>query len=353
MSTQYLLIGIGLSYLTELIILGLLIGTDFLSGQKQGVSRFRRFCSYGFAMDAISVLATFLFASDSLLTGYELDIISAIDGLVLWIFLMAGLQLVADKKSSLKECLFLGLPYFVLLASQIFFDSESKSFVQLAILITGMVQIAYLNVRFRRYDRLLREQKSNVEDITTSWFNIYFAVVCFELVLWFISHIIPAPGAGVRAVHLLFVQICYLILAHYAMRQRQADLVEIEVSSDATESHEESAPVYSSMLQKLESLMESDRLYLNPDLSIDRLSVELHTNTTYVYKCIHDELGTNFYDYVNGLRVKASQEMLERGDVTIEEVALSCGFNSSRSFQRAFKRITNLTPSEWRASRNK
>jgi len=353
MSTTHLIIGIGLSYLTELIILGILIGTEFLSEPGRGVSRFRRICSYGFAMDAMSVLMTFAFASDSLITKSEHDIVNCLDGLVLWVFLTAGIQLVSEKKSTVKECLILGVPYFVLLASQLFFSDDPKSFVQLAILVTGMAQITYLVVRLRRYDRQLREQKSNVENITTSWFSIYFAVILFELVLWFLSHISPIPSSGFRIVHLLFVQACYLVLAHYAMRQRQADLVEIEVTPETSERQDESDTKVPSLLQNLETLMESGRLYLDPDLSIDRLSVELHTNTTYVYKCIHDGLGTTFYDYVNGLRIKASQNMLENGNATIEEVALNCGFNSSRSFQRAFKRITDKTPSEWRASINK
>ena len=56
----------------------------------------------------------------------------------------------------------------------------------------------------------------------------------------------------------------------------------------------------------------------------------------------------SFSDYINALRVRRACELLKYGNLTITEVALAVGYNSTRSFDRCFKKFLNVSPKNYR-----
>lgn len=52
--------------------------------------------------------------------------------------------------------------------------------------------------------------------------------------------------------------------------------------------------------------------------------------------------------YVQHLRVEKAKKMLETGDVSVEEIGWSVGYEDPSSFRRLFKRLTGLTPGAYR-----
>ncbi|WP_407920992.1 helix-turn-helix domain-containing protein [Flavobacterium cellulosilyticum] len=62
-------------------------------------------------------------------------------------------------------------------------------------------------------------------------------------------------------------------------------------------------------------------------------------------------MGYNFLDYINLLRVEKVKKYLIKSDYssyTIVAIGLECGFNSKSTFYTAFKKFTNVTPSEFK-----
>jgi AraC family transcriptional regulator len=59
--------------------------------------------------------------------------------------------------------------------------------------------------------------------------------------------------------------------------------------------------------------------------------------------------GVRFRDWLRGLRVERAQDVMRGEYARITRVAFAAGFADLRSFERAFKTSTGLTPSEWRA----
>lgn len=100
--------------------------------------------------------------------------------------------------------------------------------------------------------------------------------------------------------------------------------------------------------KKLERLLTKDRIYLNPNLTVDSLAEHLKTNTTYLYYYIHNVLNTSFYTIVNTRRIEDAKIKLKETNNKLDSIASSCGFNSTRAFLRVFKGITGQTPTEWR-----
>lgn len=105
--------------------------------------------------------------------------------------------------------------------------------------------------------------------------------------------------------------------------------------------------------EKLKSIMHERKVFLDKDISLHTLALMLDTNTTYLSKVINDHADCNFTTFINQYRVTEACRLLSDisdSHLTIEAIALSCGFNSKSAFNVSFKKIKNITPSEFIAS---
>ena len=100
--------------------------------------------------------------------------------------------------------------------------------------------------------------------------------------------------------------------------------------------------------RQLSDLMETKKLYLQPDLSVATLAMELGTNRTYLSNLINQYLRTTFTNYVNAYRVQYAKGLLLNTDDTIEEIFQAAGFQSRTTFWRAFAHVEGCTPKDFR-----
>lgn len=61
-----------------------------------------------------------------------------------------------------------------------------------------------------------------------------------------------------------------------------------------------------------------------------------------------EKTGWRFSDWVRAQRLGRAQELLARSDISILEVSQAAGFGNVRTLERAFQRLLQLTPSEYR-----
>lgn len=71
----------------------------------------------------------------------------------------------------------------------------------------------------------------------------------------------------------------------------------------------------------------------------------MHFSEPYFAKLFHKIFGMTFTQYLNTVRIAAAIEKLKRGDMSITEISVSCGFNTIRNFNRVFKSLTGYSPS--------
>jgi AraC-like DNA-binding protein len=105
------------------------------------------------------------------------------------------------------------------------------------------------------------------------------------------------------------------------------------------------------LIENLESILQSKKPYLNFDLTISDLALELQTTIHKLSQVINENYQQNFYDFVNTYRIEATKKLLNNTDykdVKIMAIAYDCGFNSKSAFYTAFKKATNTTPTEYR-----
>ena len=102
--------------------------------------------------------------------------------------------------------------------------------------------------------------------------------------------------------------------------------------------------------QDLEQLVQSEKIFKKEELSLAELAQLLGVHPNYLSQVINSYEHKSFYDYINTLRVEEfkSQVLLpENSRYTLLSLAFECGFNSKTAFNRNFKKITGLSPSEY------
>jgi AraC-like DNA-binding protein len=65
---------------------------------------------------------------------------------------------------------------------------------------------------------------------------------------------------------------------------------------------------------------------------------------------LNTKLSMPFYDYVNQCRIRDACDLLIKTDATIIEISETVGFNAKSTFNTSFKKVTDQTPSSWRAT---
>lgn len=87
------------------------------------------------------------------------------------------------------------------------------------------------------------------------------------------------------------------------------------------------------------------------DISLDEVSREVNINPYYFSKRFKEETGVNFIDYLTGIRIKKAKELLENPALSIKEICTMSGYSDPNYFSRIFKKIENITPSDYREKR--
>lgn len=90
-----------------------------------------------------------------------------------------------------------------------------------------------------------------------------------------------------------------------------------------------------------------DENYPDPGLNVNSVSEYFGKQPSFVSRYFKEMSGTNLTQYIHKIRLQYVKEKLLRGD-RLEDIALSCGFGSQRSFLRIFKQYEGVTPSQYK-----
>jgi len=103
--------------------------------------------------------------------------------------------------------------------------------------------------------------------------------------------------------------------------------------------------------RRLLRLMEQEQPYRESDLALNQVADMLSISPHNLSEVINTGLGKNFFDFINEYRVdRVKQDLRDssKENLTILSVAYDAGFNSKSAFYSIFKKMTGMTPSEYR-----
>lgn len=205
----------------------------------------------------------------------------------------------------------------------------------------------------RQYRKKMKNEYASIENINYSWLKWLFIGICFLWIIDLSRFITGLFNPGIRMIFEIilytgFVCLCYWIIYKAVKQPRIFTEFENKTSPRKSSLSEASRNRY---LKKLSSFMEIEKPYLNPDITLTDLSKRLSIPHRSLSEVINNNLGQNFYDFINAYRIKESQRLLIDESAhykTILEVLYEVGYNSKSSFHNAFKKYTGMTPSQYK-----
>ena len=110
----------------------------------------------------------------------------------------------------------------------------------------------------------------------------------------------------------------------------------------------ESGAAADELTARIVQLMETQRLYLNPELKVNDVAKVLGVHRNTVSACVNAHKGCSFNQFINDYRVEYAKKLLrETNEIKISHICHESGFATESTFFRAFKTSTGMTPKEW------
>lgn len=102
---------------------------------------------------------------------------------------------------------------------------------------------------------------------------------------------------------------------------------------------------------RLMEVMHEEELYLDSELTLHDLARATGLSAHQISQVINGQMSQNFFTFVNNYRIQTACSLLsdpETSGMPIVELAFEVGFKSKSSFYDAFKRATNMTPTQFK-----
>ena len=250
--------------------------------------------------------------------------------------LFTSQHLMASKNKSVSQFLVhTGLCLLVLLPLWLFVDFATWDWKIRFVIHTGLfVYLVATALRLRMPIKNFitsRPLSSNERKAVIIFLAVSLICVGFAVSLW--TNYILGP--------LNFSVIFYLTI-YYFFTHNQAD--EKRVTQKQVD-----PSAFTRINDKLQQLMEVEKLYKDPDLSLDLLAGRLAISRHLLSQVLNENLQKNFHLFINEYRVNEACKVLETHQhYSIEAIGHEVGFNSRSSFFAAFKKKVGMTPARYR-----
>ena len=215
--------------------------------------------------------------------------------------------------------------------------------------------IFYLIINYMLLNRFLVKEEEVTSTIPRVVFiKLLLAFNLFGIIFWGLSFVLrryfPDLGSEFLGYHMVWysLSLVILLLGYWAINYPELfkfeEILEKPVEKSAAEED------FSGYIHIIESVMDEEKPYLEPRLTLADLSGRTGINKHILSKVINEYYRKNFFDFINTYRIKEFEEIAANkntGNLTLLGLAHECGFNSKTTFNTAFKKLTKKTPGEY------
>ena len=101
-------------------------------------------------------------------------------------------------------------------------------------------------------------------------------------------------------------------------------------------------------VSRLRDYLVENKYYTTYDIDIQELTSKMATNRTSLFEALKAVAGKTPMEFINDLRLDEAKRLLDDSNLTIETIAIECGFYTSRTFYRQFRERYRISPTEYR-----
>jgi len=211
--------------------------------------------------------------------------------------------------------------------------------------------------RIHKYNLMYQDTYSDEQAKNTRWIYVFiFGILLFLFVkVGYLAYAtINNLGVPFNMVEELVLLSILLYFIYYLTREPMIKPFQQEAISGNDKKYAKinlSDTVKNEYAKKLEEYMVKEQPFLEEKLSLPQIAVELDIPQHLISLTINAEFEQNFYNYVNQHRIKYAEKLLvdpAMKDESILSIAFASGFQSKSVFNRAFKLINQITPTEHR-----
>ncbi len=225
-------------------------------------------------------------------------------------------------------------------------------------LITYLHILSYLWLSWKvikTYHSVIKDKFSSIDGIKLDWLNFMIRAFTVITIVAMIHNLTPFFSTGI----FLYVTVTILLLVSFYFinlilvkalnqpaifsgiaKEESTKYAMSNLGSEALETYK----------NELITLMQTDALFLDPNLNSKDLAAQLGVSTKVLSQVINQGFGQNFFDFINTYRCEEVKRILQGPDkkITIIEAMYAAGFNSKSSFNKEFKKLSGQTPSEFK-----
>jgi AraC-like DNA-binding protein len=204
-----------------------------------------------------------------------------------------------------------------------------------------------------------RKELALISQLEVNWFLIFNGIITLLIAVVLIVKMTYFRDIGDHIIATFLTAIIYLStitelikpsgsLTPASIQQTTEESIRPTVSGIKEEKKQE-------IQEKLTALMDDKKLYTDSLISVGKLAKQIGEPAYVISQVINEKMDATFYDWIAQYRVEEAKRLMtdpKTNQYTVEQIAEEVGYNSKSAFNKAFKKFTKKTPSEYRTNNN-
>lgn len=295
-----------------------------------------------------------IFAAESVLVGlrfgYGVETLTPLQRMLpLFVgpVMYLGFLSLAVERQTLRRAALLHLGTAVLLNGVVALPFVSLSATDLAIVGSYLFYLGALLILWRAGPDRLVHARLDIAPHLTRWMLSAAGLLAVILLMDTAIALSFAVGEGTRAARMIsygsMVLIAVLLITLASLPSLMAARP-VAVSRPREDPEGDAAQIATDA----RDLLTRTGLYLDPDLSVQRLARRLHLPERRLSAAINQIEGVNVSQFVNGFRLAHAADLLRGSDDSVARIMAQSGFLTRSNFYREFTRVYGMSPASYR-----
>ncbi|MFC1564923.1 helix-turn-helix domain-containing protein [candidate division KSB1 bacterium] len=220
--------------------------------------------------------------------------------------------------------------------------------------------VIYIFLCFRKlhiHSQDVKQSHSSLEKVNLDWLKLLLTGILITWIVGICVEFLTIKPAAWDIVWLIVSIIIYMI-GYMGLKQPaifQGKGLD-EQKSSIKSKYEKSTlkpELAEEYIKKLNEYMESEKPYLESDITLYSLASKLSISAHHLSRIINERFNRNFFEFINEYRIEEAKKLIVdplNHNINIASLGLDAGFNSVSAFNAAFKKYTGMAPSQYRIS---